>query len=322
MNTTLSVMVEGICSGDRTTLAKAITLAESSLEADISFTWQLLAELSKHPNHALRMAVTGPPGAGKSTLINSLGQKFIEQGSKVAVLTIDPSSQKTGGSILADKTRMHELSGIQKAFIRPSPSAGLYGGLSPGTRAATLLCEAAGFDIILIETVGVGQSEVAVRELVDCVILVLIPGAGDELQGLKKGIMENADIILVNKADGATKSLANKAVNVLNAVLRLSTPEKDQRMASALACSAANGSGIDEVIQEIKSFFNWLEHTSFKQKNRSAQRDHFFEATFLNELQRRYLKSDKVKSLLISVRQRMRDGNLNEYEALKEALKD
>ncbi|MBM3177602.1 MAG: methylmalonyl Co-A mutase-associated GTPase MeaB [Bacteroidetes bacterium] len=322
MKSVLSVMVEGIRSGDRTTLSKAITLAESSLETDISFTWELLEELSKHPGHALRIAVTGPPGAGKSTLINSLGQKFIEQGSRVAVLTIDPSSQKTGGSILADKTRMHELSGMQKAFIRPSPSAGLFGGLSPGTRAATLLCEAAGFDIILIETVGVGQSEVAVRELVDCVILVLIPGSGDELQGLKKGIMENADLILVNKADGATQSLANKAVNVLNAVLRLSTPEEDQRLVSALPCSAENGLGIEEVMQEIRLFFKWLEETGFKQKKRSAQRDHFFEATFLNELQHRYLKSEKVKSLLISVRQRMKDGNLNEYEALKEALKD
>ncbi|HNH10371.1 MAG TPA: methylmalonyl Co-A mutase-associated GTPase MeaB, partial [Leptospiraceae bacterium] len=216
MNPEIKSLAERILSGERRALAKAITLLESTLSNDRRSAADLLHSLPSENRNTIRIGISGVPGAGKSTFIESFGLFLISLGKKVAVLAIDPSSPISGGSILGDKTRMPELTQNENAFIRPSPSKGSLGGIAARTRETILLCEAAGFDVILVETVGVGQSEVAVSEITDFFLVLLIGGAGDELQGIKKGIMEMADLILINKADNTGKFSAENAKNEVN----------------------------------------------------------------------------------------------------------
>jgi LAO/AO transport system kinase len=246
-----SVEPEKLVAGDRRTLARAITLIESSAEADRREAALLLKTVLPKTGRSLRIAVTGAPGVGKSTFINVLGLHLIGRGHKIAVLAIDPTSPRSGGSILGDKTRMEELAKEQNAFIRPSPAGDHLGGVAHRTREALLLCEAAGFDVVVVETVGVGQSEVEVASMVDFVIVLVQPNAGDELQGIKRGIVEFADLIVVNKAEGESVAAAARAQAEYQGALRL-RGNAAVREPRALTCSARDRVNIDLVWQDVE----------------------------------------------------------------------
>ncbi len=242
-----------LLSGNRRALARAITLAESSRAEHQQGAQTLLSEVLPHAGHSIRLGLTGVPGVGKSTFIEALGLKLVGAGHRVAVLAVDPSSVRSGGSIMGDKTRMPQLTVHPGAFIRPSPSGGLLGGVARRTREAIILCEAAGYDVVLVETVGVGQAETQVAAMTDVFVLLTLPNAGDELQGLKRGIMELADVCVVNKAD-LNAAAATRAQRDLSAALRLLTPHAASWRPSALCASALSGAGLDEVWAAVESY--------------------------------------------------------------------
>jgi LAO/AO transport system kinase len=271
-----SLLVEGIRNGDRSLLARAITLIESSRTQDHKIAEQIIDHCMGMSGNSIRVGITGVPGAGKSSLIEALGRYLIERcGEKVAVLTIDPSSQLSGGSILGDKTRMPFLAASQMAFIRPSPSRGMHGGVAQHTREAIVLCEAAGYRNILVETVGVGQAEAAVRDIVDFFLLVTIAGAGDELQGIKRGVMEMADAVAVNKADGANVSAAERARLDAENALHFQPPSLSTWRPRAVTCSAHTGCGIAELWSCVREYAsitkanNWFEQARREQARRA-----------------------------------------------------
>ncbi len=243
--------VRGIVDGDRAVLARAITLVESTHSGHEALAQEVLGRLLPRTGAAVRVGVSGVPGVGKSTFIEAFGSLLTEQGHRVAVLAVDPSSTVTGGSILGDKTRMQRLSVDPRAFIRPSPSAGSLGGVARRTREASLLCEAAGFDVILIETVGVGQSETAVAAMVDFFLVLMLAGAGDELQGIKKGILELADLIAINKADGPDLQRARRAAREYQGALHYVRPTSPNWQPPVLTCSALSGAGMEPIWQQI-----------------------------------------------------------------------
>lgn len=244
-------LAAGVRAGDRRALAQAITMVESEHEDHERDAVELLEALVSLTGGATRIGVSGSPGAGKSTLIEAIGVEAVDAGHRVAVLAVDPSSTRSGGSILGDKTRMSELSKREEAYIRPTPSRGTLGGVARRTREAILLCEAAGFDVVFVETVGVGQSEVAVADLVDLFVLVASPAGGDELQGIKRGIMELADLVVVNKADGELADAAGRTSGDLRNALHLMRPKRSGWEVEVRTCSALNGSGIPELWSAI-----------------------------------------------------------------------
>ena len=267
----VAALEEGVIKGDRTALSRAITLAESRRTDDQAEAQELIANLLPRTGKALRIGITGVPGAGKSTLIEALGLWLIGKDLKVAVLTIDPSSAKTGGSILGDKTRMQKLSVEENAYIRPSPSSGVLGGVARRTREAMLLCEAAGFDVVLVESVGVGQSEAEMAELVDSLCLVMVPGAGDDLQGIKRGIMELADLIVVNKADGERVNLAKRARGDYRQALRMMPPSTPGWETPVLIASATEGTGLAEIWQTLEKHRALLDDSGLLAERRLRQ---------------------------------------------------
>jgi len=250
----VSELSRQLVDGDRRVLARAITLAESTRADHRADAEQLLAEILPHSGKAVRVGISGSPGAGKSTFIEAFGMHVVELGHRVAVLAVDPSSARTGGSILGDKTRMEQLVRSPHAFVRPSPTAGALGGVARRTREAMLLCEAAGFDVVLVETVGVGQSEVDVAAMVDLFMVLVSPGGGDELQGIKRGIMELADLVVVNKADGDLLATARGTAADYSAALHLIRPRTRAWSPRALTCSALTGAGVPEVWQAVTEF--------------------------------------------------------------------
>jgi LAO/AO transport system kinase len=264
--------VDGVLSANRMVLARAITLIESNLPADGDLAARLLDSLLPHTGRALRVGITGVPGVGKSTFIDALGMHLIrERSENVAVLSVDPSSPISGGSILGDKTRMERLSVEERAFIRPSPSRGHLGGVARSTRETILLCEAAGYRNILVETVGVGQSETAVRSMTDFFLLLMLAGAGDELQGMKRGIIEMIDAMAINKADGDNKSKAERARTEYAGALHLFPASHDGWTPRVVTCSAAENAGVSDVWQMIVDHRQLLEGNGWLERRRNLQ---------------------------------------------------
>ncbi|MFC4411177.1 methylmalonyl Co-A mutase-associated GTPase MeaB [Chungangia koreensis] len=275
---------EEIRSGSRLHLSKAITLIESMNRDRQEVGQELLQLLLPVTGRSIRIGITGVPGAGKSTFIETFGMMLCEKGHRVAVLAVDPSSSISGGSILGDKTRMQDLSRHPNAFIRPSPSAGTLGGVHRKTRETMLLCEAAGYDVILIETVGVGQSETIVRGMVDYFLLLVLTGAGDELQSMKKGIMELTDAIVVNKADGDNEKLAKKTVREYKQILHFLQPATPKWTTSAFAVSSLKNIGLDHVWKDISEFQNQMKESGYFDERRKLQTKDWFRAMITDRL--------------------------------------
>jgi LAO/AO transport system kinase len=300
-------LAEGIVGGDRLCLARAITLCESSLLSDQSRSAKLLDELLPHTGLSWRIGVSGTPGVGKSTFINALGKRLLGMGRKIAVLAIDPSSPLSGGSILGDKTRMIDLMSSANVYIRPSPSKGILGGISRHTRESILLCEAAGFDTIIIETVGVGQSEVSVKEHCDCMVGLQLPNAGDDLQAIKRGILEVIDALVIHKADGPLKSLAISTANSFAHHLRTMTLHRPVP-AKAFAVSSLDFFGIDQLIANITEFFNHSDSIAIIKKKRHEQDLHWFQAEVSHLLSHELLQLPFLQKMVVEQRQAIDEG--------------
>jgi len=268
----LDQLVQGVLLGDRTSLGKALTLVESNRQEDREVVEDLLAQISSKTGEAHRIGITGVPGVGKSTFIEAMGTKLIESGHKVAVLAVDPTSSVSGGSILGDKTRMTHLANDPNAFVRPSPSSGTLGGVTRTTRESIALLESAGYDIVMVETVGIGQSETVVAEMVDIFLILMLPGAGDELQGIKKGVLELADIIAVNKTDGENEAKAFEAAKDYISALRLTQPMTSNWMPPVVNCSSLTGKGLDEVWEKIQDHKKILETSGEWEGRRRIQK--------------------------------------------------
>lgn len=309
-NLTTENYVEGIINGDRVILAKAITLVESNSEKHFHKAQEVLNKILPHSGKSIRIGISGVPGAGKSTFIESLGLHLIQQGYKVAVLSVDPSSSITKGSILGDKTRMEKLSKENNCFIRPSPSGGALGGVTRKTQETILLCEAAGYDVILIETVGVGQSEISVRSMVDFFLLILIAGAGDELQGIKKGIIEIADAIIINKADGNNLTNARVAQAELSTALHYLAPFTKGWKVNVYLTSAITGKGIPEMWNVIKEFEQAAKSNNLFEHRRKEQLIEWTFRIIENEIFNRFYNSEKVKSELVKIKKEVMNENL------------
>lgn len=320
---TVEEFVQGIRAGNRIVLGKAITLAESTRPEHRALAREVIARLLASPAgmaDTLRIAVTGAPGAGKSTFIETLGMFLIEQGHRVAVLAIDPTSALSKGSILGDKTRMERLSAHEQAFIRPSPSGESLGGVARKTRETILLVEAAGYDTVIIETVGVGQSETAAHSMTDVFLLLLLPGAGDELQGIKRGIVEMADILAVNKADGDRIKLANQArAYYLNATHLL--PAKPNGWTPrVLTCSAEKGTGIQEIWETIDALKKQTRASGFFYENRRRQAHYWLHESLQAGLQEMFFSYPGVKEKLDAVEREVLAGKMSPFAAAESVL--
>ncbi len=305
----VNVLAEEILEGNRISLARGITLIESNAEQHFHKGQQMLERLLPHTGKAIRIGITGVPGAGKSTFIEAFGSYLCSNDLKVAVLAVDPTSSLTGGSILGDKTRMETLARNPKAFIRPSPSGGKLGGVHRKTRETMLLCEAAGFDVILVETVGVGQSEVIVRDMVDFFMLLVLTGAGDELQGMKKGIMELADAVIINKADGANKVVAEKTRAEYNRILHFLQPATKGWETKALTCSSLKETGISEIWELILNFERITQELGVFSDRRRLQMKEWIHSMIVDQLQMSFFHNSRVKSILPKIENEVISGS-------------
>jgi len=314
--------VDGILAGNRAILAQAITLIESARPADRELAERIVEDCLPHSGNSIRVGITGVPGAGKSSIIEALGTSLIcNHGQKVAVLAVDPSSQLSGGSILGDKTRMTSLSASEMAFIRPSPSRGISGGVAQHTREAMLLCEAAGFENILVETVGVGQSETAVHSMVDFFLLIALAGAGDELQGIKRGVMELVDLVVINKADGTNLRAAERARAEAQNALHYFPGSLSGWTPRALSCSAMTGHCISELWNCV------LEHAALTKANgwfhrtRREQAQKWMHEIIQQGLKQRFESHAEIRKRMEMLEQEVLDGRTTSFRAARELLK-
>lgn len=311
---------QGILAGNRAMLAKGITLIESNARHHFDSAQALLQKVLPYTNKSVRIGISGVPGAGKSTFIEKFGTDLCEAGHKVAVLAIDPSSTITGGSILGDKTRMEHLSMNESAFIRPSPSEGTLGGVHRKTRESMLLCEAAGYDVILVETVGVGQSEAIVRGMTDFFMLLAITGAGDELQGMKKGIMELADAIVVNKADGDNKLPAQITQAEYNRILHFLQPATPGWQTKAYTISSIEGEGVQELWEGIQEFVKQGKAMGVFEARRKEQTKEWMKQSLSYQLHKMFFEDEKMVALLPQLERQVMNADKTVSAAVMEAL--
>lgn len=313
-------IVEGILSGNRTILSKAITLVESTLPAHHNLAQEVIEKCLPHSGKSIRIGITGVPGVGKSTFIESLGTFLIDKGKKIAVLAIDPSSARSKGSILGDKTRMENLANNKNAFVRPSASAGSLGGVARKTHESIILCEAAGYDTIFVETVGVGQSETAVHSMIDFFLLLMLAGAGDELQGIKRGIMEMADAIVINKADGDNIIKAGLAKRNYENALHLFPPTESGWIPIVKTCSSISGDGIQKIWEIIENYIELTFNNNYFINNRKNQSVKTMFETINMNLNDSFYFNDEIEKLLPEIEKELKTKKISSYVAAQKLL--
>ncbi|MEX2485887.1 MAG: methylmalonyl Co-A mutase-associated GTPase MeaB [Brumimicrobium sp.] len=314
-------LLKGILAGEVQALSGAITLLESNRVEDQYIARELVSSCLPYSGGSIRVGITGVPGVGKSTFIETFGQLVIEKGSKIAVLAVDPSSEKSGGSILGDKTRMNELSQDPNAFIRPSAAGKSLGGVARKTRESIILCEAAGFNYILIETVGVGQSETVVHSMVDFFLLLMLAGAGDELQGIKRGIMEMADALVITKADGDNLNKAQLARKEYQNAMHLFPPNDNEWTPQALVCSALQSLNIDKVLDTLNSYVNHTKLNGSFDLKRKNQDKYWLHETITEILMTDFYNADRLKERIKSTEEAVVKGEMSSFEAAEKLIK-
>ena len=313
--------VEGVLQGDRIVLSRAITLVESTRAEHQAMAQEIVEQCLPHIGETLRVGITGVPGVGKSTFIEALGTRLTDQGHRLAVLAIDPSSERSKGSILGDKTRMGNLAADPNAFIRPSPTGGSLGGVARKTRETILLCEAAGYDIVFVETVGVGQSEIAVHSMVDFFLLLVLTGAGDELQGIKRGIIEMADAIAVTKADGPNADRAREARGQYRNALHLFPARASGWKPKVLTCSALTGEGIDDVWETVREYEKLTRGNGTFEQRRREQAHYWMHQTIEDRLRTQFFNDEGVRQAIEAVEQAVVSGTMSSIAAAERLLK-
>lgn len=317
---TIAEYVEGVRRGDRIMLSRAITLVESKLDKHRLQAQEIIEACLPFSGSAIRIGITGSPGVGKSSFIEALGGHLLDQEHRLAVLAIDPSSQVSHGSILGDKTRMGKLSNDERVFIRPSPAGDSLGGVARKTRETIILCEAAGYNTIFIETVGVGQSEIAVHSMVDFFLLLLLPGAGDELQGIKRGIVEMADLIAVHKADGERLALAKRARREYKNALHLFPPKDSQWTPQVVMCSSLSKLGIADIWTLIRDYQVYTQQTGYFDRKRREQARYWLKETINRQLQYLFYHHPEVHAQWAETEQAVMDGRISSFAAAEELL--
>ncbi|MEA1785035.1 methylmalonyl Co-A mutase-associated GTPase MeaB [Arenibacter sp. GZD96] len=316
----VSMLLKELLNGNETALSKAITVLESTRKVDIPKAEKIIERCLSQKKDSIRIGITGPPGVGKSTFIESFGKHLLTLGKKVAVLAIDPSSSISKGSILGDKTRMQELVKHPNVFVRPSPSGDTLGGVARKTRETIMLCEAAGYDIILIETVGVGQNEIAANSMVDFFLVLQLPGAGDELQGIKRGMMEMADAIAINKADGEAKKMATIAQRAFSRALHLFPPKENGWVPKVVLCSAQENEGIAAIWDMIKNFETLTKTNGHFEIQRKSQNKFWLLQTIDTEIKNKFYQNTHVQTHLDTVVNAVMNNEISPFAAAKKLL--